>query len=139
MANKIQIYPFIATPTGITVCYSKNGKIEQRRFPANTTREEIFAAISGNPPPPKPDLMAEAMKQAEEARKARAAGSQVPETPTEEDVKNSDDEKERAILDLNAMRAKLKEAKVKGYQLFKAEKVREKYDELVKAGVIKED
>lgn len=139
MANNITIFPFIATPNGITVCYSKNGKIEQRRFPASTTRAEIFAAINGTLPPPKPDLLAEATRKAEEERKRRAAGSQVPDTKTEEEIKESDNEKERAILDLNAMRAKLKEAKVKGYQLFKAEKVREKYDELVKAGVIKED
>jgi hypothetical protein len=138
MAN-IQIFPFIATPAGITVCYSKDGKVEQRRFPANTTREEIFAAINGTPPPPKPDLIAEATAKAEEARKRRAAESQVPATKTEEEVKTGDSERERRILDLNAMRSKLKEAKVKGYQLLKGDAVKKKYDELVAQGVIKED
>ena len=37
------------------------------------------------------------------------------------------------------MRKKLKEAKVKGYQMFKGEELRKKYYELVDAGIIKED
>ena len=98
-----------------------------------------MAALAGNPPPPKPDLAAEENARKEAEREKRAESSQVPETKTEEELKKQDTERDRSILDLNAMRAKLKEAKVKGYQLLKGEAIRKKYDELVAKGVIKED
>lgn len=140
MADHIQIFPYMSTPNGITVCYSRNGgAVEQRRFPAGTTREEILASLAGTPPPPKPDLAAEEKARAEEERQKRAAASQAPETKTEEQIKTEDTERDKKILDMNYMRSKLKEAHVKGYQLLKGDALKKKYEEKVADGTIKED
>lgn len=140
MKKTLQIFPYISTPNGINVCFSINGgPVEQRHFPAGTKSEEIVAILMGDTPPAKPDPEAEARRKSEEERKARAAESQAPDTMTEEELKANDTEREKAILDLNAMRAKLKEANVKGYQLLKGDGIRKKYNEMVEKGVIKED
>ena len=140
MPDKIIIFPYIATPNGINICFSRNGgPVEQRHFPAGTKKDEIMAVLAGNPPPPKPDPAAEEKARKEAEREKRAESSQVPETKTEDELKEQDTERDRSIHDLNYMRQKLKEANVKGYQMWKAETIHKKYDELVKAGVIKED
>ena len=140
MANQVQIFPYISTPNGITVCYSLNhGAVQTRNFPPGTTRAEIIAALTGTPPPPKPDLAAEERARAEEAKRKRAAESQAPNTKTEEELKQQDSERDKKILDLNYMRSKLKDAHVKGYQLLKGDALKKTYEEKVADGTIKED
>lgn len=136
---RLQIFPFSSGPNGCTVCFRVNGgPIQQRHFPPGTTVKDIEAAIQGKQIP-KPDPEAERKKREEEERKQRAAASQAPNTSTEEEIREKDSEREKSVLTLNHMRKKLKEAKVKGYQMFKGEELRKKYYELVDAGIIKED
>ena len=136
---RLQIFPFSSGPNGCTVCCTINGgPIQQRHFPPGITVKEIEAAIQGKPIP-KPDPEAERKAREEEERKQRAAASQAPNTSTEEKIHEQDSERDKSVMELNHMRQKLKEAKVKGYQMFKAETVRNKYNELVEKGIIKED
>ena len=65
-------------------------------------------------------------------RQQRAAVSQPVTTPSEAEVKKLDDEHDAEIQQLNKMRTALKEAKVKGYQLFKPDTLKAKYAELLK-------
>ena len=136
---RLQIFPFSSGPNGCNVCYSINGgPIQQRHFPPGTTIKEIEAAIQGKPIP-KPDPEAERKAREEEERNQRAAASQAPNTSSEDEIRKKDTEREKTVLTLNHMRKKLKEAKVKGYQMFKGEELRKKYYELVDAGIITED
>lgn len=136
---RLQIFPFSSGPNGCTVCFRVNGgPIQQRHFPAGITVKEIEAAIQGKTIQ-KPDPEAERRKREEEERKQRAAASQAPNTSTEDEIRKKDTEREKTVLTLNHMRKKLKEAKVKGYQMFKGEELRKKYYELVDAGIITED
>lgn len=126
----IKIYPYISSPRGIEVCYSVNGgAIKQKRFPPGTTREAIIADLKGHPLPPVDNSAAIAAKNAEEKAK-RAANSQPAQTASEDDLKQQDSEKDNLIAELNMMRAALKEAGVKGYQLLKEPALRRKYAEL---------
>ena len=68
-------------------------------------------------------------KAAEKAQ--RASVSQPAQTASEDDLKQQDSDKDAKIAELNMMRAALKEAKVRGYQLFGETTLREKYAELM--------
>lgn len=126
----IRIFPYISSPRGIEVCYSVNGgAIQQKRFPPGTTREAIIADLEGHPLPPVDHSAAIAAKNAAEKAK-RAAASQPAQTASEDDLKQQDSEKDAKIAELNMMRAALKEAGVKGYQLLKEPALRKKYAEL---------
>lgn len=127
----IRIFPYISTPRGIEVCYSVNGgAIQQKRFPPGTSRAAIIASLKGHPLPPVDHSAAIAAKNAAEKAK-RAANSQPAKTASEDDLKQHDSDKDAKIAELNMMRAALKEAKVRGYQLFKEPVLREKYAELM--------
>lgn len=130
--DKIHLMPFISSPRGIEVCFTRNeGRIEQRRFPSGTTRDAIIAELQGNPlPPVDPDKIAETRES--EQKERRAAVSQPVNTASEEDLKKSDAKQEDKINELNLIRAALKEAGVKGFQLLKEETLRKKYAELLK-------
>jgi len=126
----IRIFPYISSPRGIEVCYSVNGgAIQQKRFPPGTTREAIIADLEGHPIPTVDAGKERAAKIAAEKAK-RAAASQPANTASEDDLKQQDSDKDARIAELNRMRAALKEAKVKGYQLFSEKTIREKYAEL---------
>lgn len=138
--DSITLYPYISSPKGIEVCFSRNdGRIEQRRFPAGTSREAILAELQGNPLPPV-DLDAIAAAQKAEEQAKRAAASQPVQTTSEDDLKKSDAKQEDKINELNLMRSALKEAGIKGYQLFKEDTLRKRYAELMekKAAAVKE-
>ena len=127
----IRIFPYISSPRGIEVCYSVNGgAIQQKRFPPGTSREAIIADLEGHPLPPVDYSAAIAAKNAAEKAK-RAAASQPAQTASEDDLKQQDSDKDAKIAELNMMRAALKEAKVRGYQLFGETTLREKYAELM--------
>ena len=138
--SNIKIYPYISTPRGIEVCYSRNnGPIQQKRFPPGTSRAAIIAELEGNPLPPEDHSMEIAAKQAAE-KAQRAAASQPARTTSEDELKQQDSDKDALISELNMMRSALKEAGVKGYQLFKEATLREKYAELQnKTGAGKEE
>ena len=126
----IRIFPYISTPRGIEVCYSVNGgAIQQKRFPPGTSRAAIIADLEGHPLPPA-DYNAEAAAKNAEAKSQRAAASQPAQTTSEDDLKQQDSDKDAKIAELNMMRAALKEAGVKGYQLLKEPALRRKYAEL---------
>ena len=126
----IRIFPYISTPRGIEVCYSVNGgAIQQKRFPPGTSRAAIIADLEGHPLPPVDAEKERAAKDAAEKAK-RAAVSQPAKTASEDDLKQQDSDKDAKIAELNMMRAALKEARVRGYQLFKEATLREKYAEL---------
>ena len=126
----IRIFPYISSPRGIEVCYSVNGgAIQQKRFPPGTTREAIIADLEGHPLPPVDNSAAIAAKNAAE-KANRAKVSQPADTTSEDDLKRQDSDKDAKIAELNMMRSALKEAKVKGYQLFNETTLRTKYAEL---------
>ena len=128
--SNIRLFPYISSPRGVEVCYTVNGgPILRRKFPAGTTKEQILAALDGHPIPPADTAKEQAAKDAAEKAK-RAAESQPADTATEEDIQQQDAAKEDLIAELNMMRAALKEAKVKGYQLLKEAALRKKYAEL---------
>ena len=130
MAN-IRLFPYISSPRGVEVCYTINGgPIQRRKFPAGTTKEQILAALDGNPLPPVDAAKEQAAKDAAEKAK-RAAESKPADTATEEDIQQQDANKDDLIAELKMMRAALKEAGVKGYQLFKEPVLRQKYAELL--------
>ena len=136
---RLEIFPYTSTPNGCTVCFRVNGgPIQQRHFRPGITVAEISAEIQGKPIP-QPDREAEARAKQEKERQERAEKSQVPETTPEDKLHQQDSERDKSVMELNYMRQKLKEAHVKGYQMFKAETVRKKYNELVDQGIIKED
>ena len=136
---RLKVYSCVSVPTGCTVCYSVNGgAIQQKVYPSGTPLKEIIADIEGKPIA-KPDLKAAELARLEAERQKRAEQAQAPKTATEDDLREQDSERDKTVLELNYMRAKLKEAHVKGYQMFKAETVRKKYNELVEQGIIKED
>ena len=129
MAN-IRIYPYIATPRGIEVCYTRNGgAIQQKHYPSGTSRAAIIADLEGHPFPPADRAKELAAKEAAE-KAERAAVSQPAKTANEDDLKQQDSEKDALITELNMMRSALKEAGVKGYQLLKEPALRKKYAEL---------
>ena len=126
----IRIFPYISSPRGIEVCYAVNGgPIRQKRFPPGTSRAEIVAVLEGHPLPPADHSAAIAAKNAE-AKAQRAAASQPARTASEDDLKQQDSEKDDLIAELNMIRAALKEAGVRGYQLWKEDTLRRKYAEL---------
>ena len=127
----IRIFPYISSPQGIEVCYSVNGgPVQQKRFPPGTTRNAILADLSGRPLPPVDDSAAKAAKVAAE-KANRAKNAQPANTASEDDLKQQDANKDDLIAELKMMRAALKEAGVKGYQLFKEPVLRQKYAELL--------
>ena len=135
----LEIFPFTSTPIGCTVCYQiDGGPIQQRHFRPGITVAEIKAELLGIPLP-KPNTEAETSAKLEKERQERAAKSQVPQTSTEEELREQDTERDKSVMELNYMRQKLKEAHVKGYQLLKEDALRRKYNELVEKGIIKED
>jgi len=126
----IRIFPYISTPRGIEVCYSINGgAIQQKRFPPGTSRAAIVADLEGHPLQPT-DHGAETAAKNAEVKAQRAAVSQPAHTATEGDLKQQDFAKDALIAELNMMRAALKEAGVKGYQLLQEPALRRKYAEL---------
>ena len=130
--DKITLFPYAATSGGIVVCFTRNGgKIQERRFPPGTTREAILAELAGTPLALE-NFAARAAAEMDRERQQRAAASQPVTTPSEAEVKKLDDEHDAEIQQLNKMRTALKEAKVKGYQLFKPDTLKAKYAELLK-------
>ena len=127
----IRLYPYISSPHGIEVCYSINGgPIRQKRFPAGTSREAIIAALEGHPLAPADHSAEIAAKNAEE-KAQRAAAAQPEQTASEDQLKQQDSDKDAKIAELNMMRAALKAAGVRGYQLFGEKTLREKYAQLL--------
>lgn len=127
----IRIYPYISSPHGIEVCYSINGgPVRQKRFPAGTTREAIIADLDGRPLAPVDRTAEIAAKKAQE-KAQRAAAAQPEQTASEDQLKQQDSDKDAKIAELNMMRAALRVAKVRGYQLFNEKTLREKYAELL--------
>ena len=72
----------------------------------------------------------EAAKKAEE-KAQRAAAAQPEQTASEDQLKQQDSDKDARIAELEMMRVALKEAGVRGYQLFGEKTLREKYAELL--------
>lgn len=127
----IRIYPYISSPHGIEVCYSINGgPVRQKRFPAGTTREAIIADLTGHQLAPVDHSAEIAAKKAQE-KAQRAAAAQPEQTTSEDQLKQQDSENDAKIAELNMMRAALKAAGVRGYQLFGEKTLREKYAELL--------
>lgn len=127
---KIEIFPYISMPNGITVNFRRTGgAIQERRFPPNTNHKEIVAALEGNP---LSRIIHEkdAKKQETEELARKAKEAKPVETKSENELRNEDNSAGLAIKRVELMKEALLGHGVKGVNLMKPATVEAKYREI---------